>query len=66
MVGIDDQIIELTGEAKADFIADKEALAKTHALLEAEYKAKQEARENAIKKLAEVAGLTKEELASIL
>ncbi len=30
------------------------------------YKAKQEARENAIKKLAEVAGLTKEELDAIL
>ncbi len=30
------------------------------------HKAKQDARESAIKKLAEIAGLTKEELASIL
>ena len=35
-------------------------------LREAEYKAKQDSRESAIKKLAEIAGLTKEELASIL
>ena len=62
MVGIDDQVIELSG-------ADKEALLKDRAeiqLLEAEYKAKQDARESAIKKLAEIAGPTKEELASIL
>jgi len=59
-------VIELTGADKDAFIADRETTAEASALLEAEYKAKQEARENAIKKLAEVAGLTKEELASIL
>lgn len=36
------------------------------ALLETEYKAKQEARDSAIKKLGEIAGLTKEELNAIL
>jgi hypothetical protein len=66
MVGIDDQVIELTGQAKADFLADREATAEAKRLLEAEYKAKQDARESAIKKLADIAGLTKEELASIL
>ena len=66
MVGIDDQVIELTGQAKTDFIADREASLEAQRLLEAEYKAKQDARESAIKKLAEIAGLTKEELASIL
>ena len=66
MVGIDDQVIELTGADKEAFIADKEAHAKEKELLETEYKAKQDARESAIKKLAEIAGLTKEELASIL
>ena len=25
MIGIDDQVVELTGQAKADFIADREA-----------------------------------------
>jgi len=66
LIGIDDQVIELTGEAKETFIAEREAIKAQQALLEAEYKAKQDARESAIKKLADIAGLTKEELASIL
>jgi hypothetical protein len=61
-----DQIIELTGADKEAFLADREATATAQALLEAEYKAKQEARESAIKKLGEIAGLTKEELDAIL
>jgi len=65
-VQIDDVKIELKGSEKESYykLLDKDK--KEALLLEAEYKAKQEARENAIKKLAEVAGLTKEELASIL
>jgi hypothetical protein len=66
MVAIDDQVIELTGADKEAFIADRDARAQQKALLEAEYKAKQDARDSAIKKLAEIAGLTKDELASIL
>ena len=66
MVGIDDQVIELSGADKEAFLADQEASLEAQRLLEAEYKAKQDARESAIKKLAEIAGLTKEELASIL
>jgi hypothetical protein len=66
MVGIDDQVIELKGADKEAFLADQEAREQERSLLEAEYKAKQDARESAIKKLAEIAGLTKEELASIL
>jgi hypothetical protein len=66
MIGIDDQVIELKGADKEAFIADRDARAQEALLLEAEYKAKQEARESAIKKLAEIAGLTKDELASIL
>lgn len=65
-VGIDDQVIELTGEAKDAFIAQREADQAEALLLETEYKAKRDARESALKKLAEIAGLTKEELASIL
>ena len=65
-IGIDDQVVELTGADKEAFIADKKAIKDADALLEAEYKAKQDARESAIKKLADIAGLTKEELASIL
>ena len=66
IIGIDDQTIELKGEDKEAFIADQEARAQEALLLETEQLAKQTARANAIKKLAEIAGLTKEELASIL
>jgi hypothetical protein len=65
-IGEDDQVIELTGADKEAFIAQRELDKAEAQLLEAEYKAKQDSREKAIKKLAEVAGLTKEELASIL
>ena len=61
-----DQVIELTGSDKEAFLADREATAQAQALLEAEVKAKQKAREDAIKKLAESAGLTEEELNAIL
>jgi ABC-type hemin transport system substrate-binding protein len=61
-----DTVIELTGQAKADFLADREATNVQFNLLEAEYKAKQDSRESAIKKLAEIAGLTKDELNAIL
>ena len=66
MVGIDDQVIELKGADKDAFIADREANNVQFALLEAEYKAKQDSRESAIKKLAEIAGLTTDELNAIL
>ena len=65
-IGIDDQVIELTGEAKAQFIAQRELDNVQSQLVETEYKAKQDARASAINKLAEIAGLTEEELASIL
>ena len=61
-----DQVIELTGADKEAFIADREATVEAQALLETEYQAKQKAREDAIKKLAEVAGLTEEEINAIL
>jgi len=66
MVGIDDQVIELTGADKEAFLAEREAINVQSKLLEAEYKAKQDSRESAIKKLAEIAGLTKDELNAIL
>jgi hypothetical protein len=65
-IGIDNERIELTGQAKADFLADREERAVQFSLLEAEYKAKRDARESAITKLGEIAGLTKEELDAIL
>jgi hypothetical protein len=66
MIGIDDQVIELTGADKEAFIAQREADNVQLRLVEAEYKAKQDARDSAIKKLGEIAGLTKEELDAIL
>jgi hypothetical protein len=61
-----EEVIELTGKAKETFLADRQATADAKAILEAEYKAKQDARDSAIKKLGEIAGLTKEELNAIL
>jgi hypothetical protein len=65
-IGIDNERIELTGQAKADFIADRETSAETERLLKAEYQAKRDARESALTKLAEIAGLTEEEINAIL
>ena len=64
-IQIGDQVIELLGAEKEAFIAERETTGQAQALLEAEYKAKQNSRESAIKKLAEIAGLTKAELDSI-
>lgn len=60
------QVIELTGVDKESFIADREASAQAKAILETEYKAKQDARESALRKLAEIAGLTKEEIEGLI
>ena len=65
-IQIDDERIELTGADKDAFIAQRELDIEARLLLEAEYKAKQDSRESAIKKLAEIAGLTKEEINAIL
>jgi hypothetical protein len=66
IVGIDDQVIELTGADKEAFIAQRTADQAEAQLLEAEYKAKQDSRESAIKKLAEIAGLTEKEIEAII
>ena len=66
LIQTNDQVIELTGTDKEAFIAQREADQAEALLLETEYKAKQEARDSAIKKLGEIAGLTKEELNAIL
>ena len=65
-VGIDNERVELLGDAKAKFIAQREADNKAALLLETEQLAKQTARANAINKLATIAGLTEEEINSIL
>jgi hypothetical protein len=60
-----DTVVELTGEAKADFIADRQAIADAKAILEAEQAAKQEARTSALTKLATIAGLNEEEMTAL-
>jgi hypothetical protein len=61
-----DQVIELTGADKEAFIAEREELAVQFSLREAIALEKDKARASAIKKLGEIAGLTKEELDAIL
>jgi hypothetical protein len=66
IIGVDDQVIELTGQAKTDFIAQREADNVQSQLREAEQLAKQELRTNAITKLGQASGLTPEEINAIL
>jgi hypothetical protein len=66
MVGIDDQVIELKGEDRDAFIADREASLETQRLLEAEYEAKKQLRIDAITKLGAASGLSEAEINSIL
>jgi putative heme iron utilization protein len=65
-IQIDDEVIELTGADKEAFLEQRAKDQAEAQLLEAEYKAKQDSRESAIKKLAEIAGLTTDELNAIL
>jgi hypothetical protein len=65
-IGIDNERIELTGNDLELFLDDMNKRNEITLLLEAEYQAKRTARANAINKLAEIAGLTEEELNAIL
>ena len=65
-IQVGEEVIELTGADKEAFIADREERAVQFALLETEYEAKRVARANAINKLAEIAGLTEEEIEAII
>jgi hypothetical protein len=66
LIKIDEETTELKGSDKEAFLVNVESARQEYVLLEAEYKAKQDSRESAIKKLAEIAGLTKDELNAIL
>ncbi len=65
-IGIDDQVIELIGADKEAFLADQAQMKIKRELLETEQLAKQTARASAITKLAEIAGLTEEEINAII
>jgi len=66
MVGLNDQVVELTGADKEAFIADQKALQAEAIILETARLEKETARASAINKLATIAGLTEEELNSII
>ena len=66
IIGIDDQVIELTGVDKEAFLAQREADNAQRALLEAEYEAKKQLRIDAITKLGAASGLSEAEINSIL
>jgi len=63
-VGIDNERIELTGQAKADFLADRQQFADQLAQAEADKLAKAQAKEAAQAKLTAL-GLTADELKAL-
>jgi hypothetical protein len=65
-IGIDDQVIELTGPDKEAFEADRKQMRDQALLLEAEYEAKKQLRIDAITKLGAASGLSEAEINSIL
>ncbi len=65
-IGIDNEVIELTGADKEAYLAEIDARAQEALLLEAEYEAKRTARANAITKLGQASGLTETEIEAIL
>jgi hypothetical protein len=65
-IGDNDMVVELLGEAKAEFIAMREEMKAEQTILEAEQLAKQQKRIDAITKLGEASGLTTDEINSIL
>jgi hypothetical protein len=64
-IGDNDQVIELTGKAKEEFIADREAISEAHRLIEAEQTKKDADRASAMAKLSKL-GLTDDEIASLI
>jgi hypothetical protein len=65
-ISIDNERIELTGDDKKAYLAQREIDQKELELFHTEMQAKQDARESAMKKLAKLAGLTEDELATII
>jgi hypothetical protein len=65
-IGIDNDKIELTGADKEAFISERDTRAQEALLLETARLEKETARASAITKLAEIAGLTEEEINSII
>jgi hypothetical protein len=65
-IGVNNEVIELTGADKETFLANRKASVDAKALLESEAQAKKQARIDAITKLGEASGLTTDEINAIL
>jgi hypothetical protein len=72
-IGIGNERIQLTGFELEEFLEqrkimqeERNARLEAQRLLQAEYQAKKESRESAIKKLAKIAGLTEQEIEAII
>jgi hypothetical protein len=63
-VGINDEVIELTGKEKEDFLAQRELDTAEVAAMEQKAQAKVDARQSALAKLAAI-GLTQEEIEAL-
>ena len=66
IIQIGDEVKELKGAEKETYFAQRQADKVLFDLVETEYQAKRDARASALTKLAEVAGLTEDELNAIL
>ena len=66
MIGIDDQVIELTGADKDAFLADQAQMQLERELLEAEQATRKQLRESAIRQLAQTANLSEEQIETLL
>lgn len=65
-IGVDDQVFELTGADKEEFLADKEEINARILTLEAEQAEKKQLRESAIRQLAQSANLSEEQIETLL
>ena len=66
LIQVEDEVIELKGAEKETFLAQQEKDRNENLLLETARLEKETARASAINKLATIAGLTEEELNSII
>jgi len=65
IIGIDNEVIELVGEDKEAFLAERAALLAENEIFKAEQKTKELNRNSAISKLKEIAGLSDEEVKAL-
>ena len=65
-IGIDNEVVELTGDEKEAFLADKKTIVETEKQIKSELKAEAKAKAIARQEIAERLGLTADELKLLL